>query len=95
VTEIHALHGQRLHQVILYGSRARGDAQDDSDINTLIVLDPVEDFWTELSRIGDVANRISLDCDVVISAIPIDAVELRDPKTPLLLVTRQEGVRVA
>ena len=93
--EMRSLYGDRLQQVILYGSRARGDAQDDSDIDTLIVLKPLGDFWAELSRIGTVASRVSLEHDVVISAIPVDAADLRKPATPLLLITHREGVRVA
>jgi len=32
----------RLHQVILFGSRARGDADEDSDMDVLVIL---EDDW--------------------------------------------------
>ena len=30
--------GERLHRLILYGSHARGDATEDSDIDLLVVL---------------------------------------------------------
>ncbi|MGQ9650413.1 MAG: nucleotidyltransferase domain-containing protein [Phycisphaerae bacterium] len=90
--ELRRLYGVRLSRVVLYGSRARGDASEGSDIDVLVVLDPLEDFWDELSRIGPVASRISLDYDVVLSAVPVDAAELADPKTPLLLNSVREGV---
>ncbi|KPL10929.1 hypothetical protein AMJ85_05125, partial [candidate division BRC1 bacterium SM23_51] len=61
----------------------------------LIVLKPLGDFWVELSRISEVANRVSLDHDVVISAIPVDAAKLSQSTTPLLLITQREGIRVA
>jgi predicted nucleotidyltransferase len=92
--ELRALYADRRVEIVLYGSRARGDAQEDSDIDTLVVLYPLGDFWAELSRIGEVANRISLEYDVVISAIPVNSDEFHNPKTPLLLATRQEGRRV-
>ena len=94
VREMHALYGKRLQEVVLYGSWARGEAGEDSDTDTLVVLNPLEDFWVELSRIGEVANRISLEYDVVISAIPVDGAEFGDPDTPLLLTIRREGIRV-
>ena len=36
--ELIQIYGERLDHIILYGSRARGDARDDSDIDILIVL---------------------------------------------------------
>lgn len=95
VHEVQVLYGDRLRQVILYGSRARGDAAEDADIDTLVVLEPLEDFWQELSRIARVASRISLQYDVVLSALPVEPGALAHPTTPLLINTRREGIRVA
>lgn len=36
------LYGDRLHRVVLYGSRARGDAAPDSDVDVLVVLKPTD-----------------------------------------------------
>ena len=38
--ELVKLYGPRLKQVLLYGSRARGDHQRDSDYDILVVLEP-------------------------------------------------------
>ena len=38
-------------QVILFGSRARGDFHEDSDVDLLVVLDEVEDYWRQRSEI--------------------------------------------
>jgi predicted nucleotidyltransferase len=39
--DLRQLYGQRLRQVLLFGSWARGDATDDSDIDLMVVLDRV------------------------------------------------------
>ena len=92
--ELRREYGVRLRDVLLYGSRARGEAQDDADIDTLVVLDPLGDFWAEFSRIAPVASRLSLEFGVVISAIPVDAEKLRCPDTPLTINAAREGVPV-
>ena len=37
--EIKKLYGKRLRDIILYGSWARGDATEDSDIDVLVILE--------------------------------------------------------
>ena len=80
--------------MVLYGSRARGDAAEDSDIDTLVVLDHVDDFWIEFARISSIADRVSLDDDVVLSAIPMSRVEFESGSSPLVQNARKEGIRI-
>lgn len=95
VNELRGVYGARLDSVVLYGSRARGEAEDEADIDTLVVLNRPEDFWVEFERISPVASRISLDYDVVISAIPAGIRDFREARDPFFLNVRREGVRVA
>ncbi len=90
-----SLYGNRLSRVLLYGSRARGDASEASDIDVLVVLTSGADFWVEFKRISPVASRISLENDVVISAIPVDTDEFRAGRTPLLTNVQREAVTAA
>lgn len=94
VDELRELYGARLRQVILFGSRARGEGDECSDIDILVLLNPLGDFWEELSRIGNVANRISLEYDVVVSAIPAEFEEFQHRDSPLFMNARREGVPV-
>ncbi|HEV8614777.1 MAG TPA: nucleotidyltransferase domain-containing protein [Methylomirabilota bacterium] len=95
VDEIKRVYGRRLQSVVLYGSRARGDAGSGSDVDTLVVLDPLGDFWTEFDRICEVANRVSRDASVVLSARPVDAHELANGGSPLMMNVRREGKPVS
>ena len=62
------LYGERLRGLVLYGSHARGEADDGSDVDLLVLLDEVDDFWRELRAIRGVTAELSLEHDVVVSA---------------------------
>jgi type III restriction enzyme len=95
VTEVKGLYGPRLRGVVLYGSRARGDAGPVSDVDTLVLLDRCPDTWAELDRLRDVVHRASLDHGVVLTALPVAADAFERRETPLLTNAHREGVRVA
>ena len=82
--ELRDIYGARLRDVVLYGSSARGDAQPDSHIELLVVLDEVPSRRRELARMSDVLWRHSLSNDVVLSEIPISVSEYQDHRVPLL-----------
>lgn len=63
--EISAMLGNKLNQFILYGSKARGDFDQDSDIDLLIVVDELDAASDD--RIVELANDIELKYEVPIS----------------------------
>ena len=56
--ELEALYGARLKRVLLYGSRARGDHQPDSDYDVLVVLEGPIDRRSELERLSTFPRRL-------------------------------------
>jgi len=66
------LYGDNLVRLILYGSKARGDAEDGSDIDILVVLKEMGLNYDEIKKINNVAAPICLKSDLVISAIPMN-----------------------
>lgn len=73
VRELHAeldrVYGERLKGVYLYGSYARGDAREDSDIDVAIVLEGEVSRWQERKRTGSVVSDICLDEDCIIQTM--------------------------
>jgi len=60
--------GDKLHKVILYGSYARGDHDDESDIDVLILADiPLEEASTVRRKIRERTGDLDLEYDVVLS----------------------------
>lgn len=94
VADLREAYGSRLDRVVLYGSRARGDADEDSDVDALVVLDDCVDFWAEHRRIGDLAIQASEGAETIVSAMPIGRQDFEQRRSPLLLNIRREGVRI-
>jgi predicted nucleotidyltransferase len=53
-------------KVILFGSRARGDANDRSDFDFLVVERDVADHFAETARLGRILGRLLIPADVVV-----------------------------
>lgn len=88
------LYGERLVNVILFGSQARNEAQPDSDIDVLVVLRGEVDAWTEIKRTGEGVAQLCLDYSVVICGIFIAETQFQAQQTALLRNVNQEGVSV-
>ncbi len=85
------LYGDRLERVVLFGSRARGDACADSDYDIAIFLDDLIDRWQELDRIVAIVTDFLYEAEVFIHAMPYRAGSYKD-HTPLMRELRREGV---
>jgi predicted nucleotidyltransferase len=49
------IYGDRIERVVLYGSRARGDAREDSDYDVAVFLKDFTDRWREVDRLIPIA----------------------------------------
>jgi predicted nucleotidyltransferase len=63
IRRIAARHGA--HNVRLFGSRARGDARPDSDIDLLVETRPVTSSWFPAGLILDLENELGCRVQVV------------------------------
>jgi predicted nucleotidyltransferase len=92
--ELAKLYGERLKGVYLFGSHARGDADEESDIDVLIVLDRVENYSKEIHRTSELVARLSLECDRSISRVFVSERRWREDETMFFLNVREEAVTV-
>lgn len=68
--EAKKIYGVKLRGIILYGSCARGDFMQDSDIDVMILLNvPQDEIPAERKRILDVTDQLDLDYDVVLAPV--------------------------
>lgn len=85
------LYGDRLDRVILYGSYARGDVHEESDVDLLVVLDGPVDSSREIRRMGDVCFTIGLDHERLISSHPVSKEAFENADLDWLVNVRREG----
>jgi uncharacterized protein len=86
-----ALYGDRIERVVLFGSRARGDAGEDSDYDLAVFLHDLTDRWHELDRLADLRADFLEDAGVFIDAKPYPAGAYRD-RTTLMREIRRDCV---
>ncbi len=64
------LYGNKLNKIILYGSYARGDYTEESDIDIMIILDcDINDIKKMRSQTAEMASNISIEQEVFLSIL--------------------------
>jgi predicted nucleotidyltransferase len=89
-TAVDAAYGNRLERVVLFGSRARGDHNPESDYDIAVFIKGTWDLWDELGVLAGITTDILTDTDAVISAKPFHAGSHRR-RTPLMGEIRRDG----
>ena len=92
--ELQQVLGEQIEAIYLYGSQARGDARPDSDVDVLVVLNGDFRYFELIERTGEIAARLSLKFDTVISLAFSSLDKFNQQKIPFLLNVRQEGIAV-
>lgn len=91
-TGLDELYGSRLKGVYLYGSYARGMADQESDVDALIVLDRIERYGHEINRTSDLVSSLSLQYGLSISRVFLSHDDWTSRDTPFLANVRGEAV---
>lgn len=84
----------RLDAIYLYGSQARGEARDESDIDLIVVLDGEFDYEEMLHKTIDLIADLSLEYDVVISRAFVTREQYQNEISPFYMNVRREAVPV-
>ena len=85
----------QLAGLYLYGSHARGEASDWSDIDVLVVLAGPFDYGDLITQTSPIVAAISLEHDVVISRVFVTQEDFEGSYSPFLRNVRREVVPIA
>lgn len=86
-------YGGRLERVVLFGSRARGDAREDSDFDIAVFIQDAGSFDFETTRLADIGTGILFETGAVINAKPFAAGAYQQ-RTGFMKEVRLEGVDI-
>jgi predicted nucleotidyltransferase len=95
-TALHEIYGSRLEHVVLFGSRARGDAGADSDYDVAVFLNDSEqtfDRWAELDKLAALRVKFLDETGAFFDAKPYPATKYWE-QSPLMHEIRSEGINL-
>jgi uncharacterized protein len=91
--ELQKLYGDELAALILFGSHARGDFHNESDIDFAVVLkDPETRGAPNIFKISPISSDLSLKYSQWISTFPISKNKLNNSNMPIYREIRKDGV---
>ena len=93
-TALRQTYGDRLERIVLYGSRARGNAHEDSDYDVAVFLNGIESRWSEFQTLARIELVILHETGLSVHAMPYRAGTLSDVRSPLMYELRRDGVEL-
>ena len=90
-TTLQQIYGDRIERVVLFGSRARGEARADLDYDIAVFLKDLPDAWQERFRLADLRVDFLDRTGAFIEAKPFPAAAYAD-RTALMHAIRTEGL---
>ena len=88
------LYGERYRGLVLYGSYARGEADEGSDVDVLLLLEGSVATGREIVHLGDIVWPISLQAGYTLSVLPVSVEDYLEPREPFFVNARREGLSV-
>ncbi len=89
--ELGEAYGSKLERVVLFGSRARGDARPDSDYDIAVFIHEPASFGEETARLAAIETDILYDTGAVIDALPFHAGGYQK-RTGFMAELRRDGI---
>ena len=87
-------YGDKIREIILYGSHARDEATKDSDIDLLVLVDDSVNPSDVRRSLSDLLFDILLEKRELISVIVLPKSFFENYNYPIVINVRKEGIRV-
>ena len=88
-------YGERYAGLVLFGSYARGDWTEHSDVDLLLLLEGEVSSSREIMRAEDVVYPFALESGHLLTLVPVSIDTFYSSGEPLLINVRKEGINVS
>ena len=85
------MYGNNIDRIVLFGSRARGSARDDSDYDVAVFLKSLDDYAAERRRLGELRFRTMEETGQFLDIKAFRAESYAD-RIPLMWEVRKDGL---
>ena len=93
--ELQKLYGDNLAALILFGSHARGDYHEESDIDFAVVLkDDKTTGYSEISKISPVSSELSIEYAQLVSFLTVSQKRLLESQLSIHRFIKTEGIPI-
>lgn len=90
--ELNKIYGTRLRGIRLYGSWARGEGREDSDVDIAVILDSITSRQAEHQRLSELQASLSLKHGTIVMLLPVGEADIQDGRYALARSISREGV---
>jgi predicted nucleotidyltransferase len=87
------IYRQRLRGVYLYGSAARNELTQDSDIDIAVILDRITNRFEEHERTSQILSDMSLEHDTLVSFLFVSETDYQKGRFAVHRIIKEEGIR--
>lgn len=91
-SRLEAAFQERLHGVVLFGSQARGDSGQDSDLDLMVLLEGPVRLGRDLETIVQALYPLQLQLDAPIHALPVAEASFEAGQYGIYRSAKREGV---
>lgn len=88
---LEGLYRDRLGRLVLYGSQARGETHEESDVDVLVVLEGPVEPGTEVRRMGEIRTRVGLRYGYSTSLLPVADTDYENQPSAWIRNVHEEG----
>ena len=81
-----------LRGLVLYGSYARGEEHEESDIDIIVLFKDDESAAASKTKVGDLAYSILVESDAFVSPVPMSELKYWKGRSPFFINVKREGI---